>query len=124
MKKFVISSFLFLVLVMLSSWGTPRNCMNFDLTVVASFEECNEQYNSDQQAKSVYTCPMHPEIVQEKPGKCPKCGMDLTAKEVKKEVYICPMHSEVSQDKPGKCPKCGMNLKLKEPAKKADPPKK
>lgn len=28
-----------------------------------------------------YTCPMHPEIKQDKPGKCPKCGgMDLVAK--------------------------------------------
>jgi uncharacterized paraquat-inducible protein A len=24
-----------------------------------------------------YTCPMHPEIVRSKPGKCPKCGMQL-----------------------------------------------
>ncbi len=24
-----------------------------------------------------YTCPMHPEIVQQGPGSCPKCGMDL-----------------------------------------------
>src|SRR3970282_1786186 len=24
-----------------------------------------------------YTCPMHPEIVQEGPGSCPKCGMAL-----------------------------------------------
>jgi P-type Cu2+ transporter len=24
-----------------------------------------------------YTCPMHPEIVQDKPGNCPKCGMTL-----------------------------------------------
>lgn len=24
-----------------------------------------------------YTCPMHPEIVREGPGACPKCGMDL-----------------------------------------------
>jgi Cu(I)/Ag(I) efflux system membrane fusion protein len=27
-----------------------------------------------------YTCPMHPEVVQDKPGKCPKCGMDLVVK--------------------------------------------
>ncbi|HPK08574.1 MAG TPA: heavy metal translocating P-type ATPase [Candidatus Woesebacteria bacterium] len=26
---------------------------------------------------TIYTCPMHPEIKQDKPGKCPKCGMDL-----------------------------------------------
>ncbi len=30
-----------------------------------------------------YTCPMHPEIKSNKPGKCPKCGMALI--EVKKE---------------------------------------
>jgi Cu2+-exporting ATPase len=28
-------------------------------------------------AKTIYTCPMHPEIKQDKPGSCPKCGMDL-----------------------------------------------
>ena len=26
----------------------------------------------------VYTCSMHPQIKQDKPGKCPICGMDLT----------------------------------------------
>jgi Cu+-exporting ATPase len=28
-------------------------------------------------AGSVYTCPMHPEIRQDRPGNCPKCGMAL-----------------------------------------------
>jgi P-type Cu2+ transporter len=27
-----------------------------------------------------YTCPMHPEIIQDKPGNCPKCGMALVKK--------------------------------------------
>ena len=27
-----------------------------------------------------YTCPMHPEVTSDKPGKCPKCGMDLVVK--------------------------------------------
>ncbi|NCO53543.1 MAG: YHS domain-containing protein, partial [Deltaproteobacteria bacterium] len=29
------------------------------------------------EASRQYTCPMHPEIVQQGPGSCPKCGMDL-----------------------------------------------
>jgi len=29
----------------------------------------------------VYTCPMHPEVISDKPGKCPKCGMDLVPSE-------------------------------------------
>lgn len=31
-------------------------------------------------AEAVYTCPMHPEVQQEIPGKCPKCGMHLEKK--------------------------------------------
>ena len=27
-----------------------------------------------------YTCPMHPEVMSDKPGKCPKCEMDMVAK--------------------------------------------
>jgi hypothetical protein len=27
-----------------------------------------------------YTCEMHPEVVQDAPGRCPKCGMKLAVK--------------------------------------------
>jgi hypothetical protein len=71
-----------------------------------------------------YTCPMpeHASVHEDKPGKCPLCGMTLipvmskpepppnatTAKPAQK--YVCPMHPEVTSDQPGKCPKCGMDL--------------
>ena len=32
-------------------------------------------------ARIEYVCPMHPEVVQNEPGSCPKCGMDLVARE-------------------------------------------
>jgi len=31
-------------------------------------------------ADVIYTCPMHPEVQQKEPGKCPKCGMNLKPK--------------------------------------------
>lgn len=31
-------------------------------------------------AKIIYTCPMHSEILSDKPGNCPKCGMKLVIK--------------------------------------------
>ncbi|MFH0879686.1 MAG: heavy metal translocating P-type ATPase, partial [Lentisphaerota bacterium] len=62
----------------------------------------------------IYTCPMHPEVRQEGPGTCPKCGMALEPMGVPaaatKTEYTCPMHPEVVQDHPGHCPKCGMAL--------------
>ncbi len=63
---------------------------------------------------AIYTCPMHPEIEQQGPGSCPKCGMALEPKSVPlvatKTRYTCPMHPEIIQDEPGSCPKCGMAL--------------
>ena len=31
-------------------------------------------------ATTIYTCPMHPEVQQDHPGNCPKCGMTLEPK--------------------------------------------
>jgi hypothetical protein len=69
---------------------------------------------SDSAASYIYTCPMHPEIITDKPGKCPKCGMTLVKKKVDK-IYTCTMHPDVISDKPGNCPKCGMKLVEKKP---------
>ena len=39
-------------------------------------------------AKPVYTCPMHPEVQQERPGDCPKCGMQLELKAVTADTAV------------------------------------
>ena len=57
----------------------------------------------------VYECPMHPDVVQDEPGRCPRCGMMLLAKAVA-TTYACPMHPDVVQNEPGRCPQCGMKL--------------
>src|SRR5258708_6149271 len=33
--------------------------------------------NKIRKTDNAYTCPMHPEVVQDKPGMCPECGMNL-----------------------------------------------
>lgn len=63
---------------------------------------------------SEYTCPMHPEVRQNGPGSCPKCGMALERVTITpattKIEYTCPMHPQIIRDSPGLCPSCGMAL--------------
>jgi len=74
----------------------------------------------------MYTCPMPKDSVfSNKPGKCPKCGMDLIKMDHAQHEhaqaaaeYTCSMHPEIIRDKPGQCPICGMNLVKKEPVSK------
>jgi len=107
-----------------------------------SATEKTEHHHAHQEAALEYVCPMHPEVVQNEPGDCPKCGMHLEPREktasekhdhqhmhhgsaTEKDEhhhahqeaaleYVCPMHPEVVQNEPGDCPKCGMHLEPRE----------
>jgi Cu+-exporting ATPase len=92
------------------------HCLTKFKTNPEQFLSENKQEYADQEtvAGCQYTCPMDPEIVQDHPGSCPKCGMALEpmtqAIPTTKIEYTCPMHPEIVQDEPGSCPKCGMAL--------------
>ncbi len=66
MKKLII-----LLLVSLSIFGFSQHNQHSGHSTSASTQQ-------------KYVCPMHPEVVSDKPGKCPKCGMDLELVKPKK----------------------------------------
>ncbi|MEM8932487.1 MAG: efflux RND transporter periplasmic adaptor subunit [Acidobacteriota bacterium] len=73
-------------------------------------------------AESLWTCPMHPEILESEPGACPICGMDLvpasdggstadtTHDHDHGKLFSCGMHPQILESEPGLCPICGMDL--------------
>lgn len=67
MKKIVFLSALFLVISAVSCTDNKTN-------------DSHAGHNKEAET-TVYTCPMHPQIVRNQPGKCPICGMDLVKKE-------------------------------------------
>ena len=52
------------------------------MTIVLSCNSDKRNYtdNGVAEEKSVYTCSMHPQIIRDKPGECPICGMQLIRK--------------------------------------------
>jgi transcription initiation factor IIE alpha subunit len=47
------------------------SCMN------TSNKSENKAYSQKDLTEIYYTCNMHPEVHSDKPGNCPKCGMEL-----------------------------------------------
>lgn len=77
----------------------------------------------------LYTCPMHPEVISDKPGECPKCGMDLVVKtEIPEDAapavgsWYCPRHPAETYPTEGRCEICGLPLALSEPSITSESP--
>jgi hypothetical protein len=66
------SKFLFPVILIVGS-------MLFGFSVFKLYSQATFIFPDNQQP-AIYTCSMHPEVVQDKPGNCPKCGMNLIEK--------------------------------------------
>lgn len=65
-----------------------------------NYNHHNHQHKEPESPKTgnlgMYTCPMHPEVMQDKPGMCPECGMNLVPTKAKKK-DVSAEHGE--QDK-------------------------
>ena len=53
----------------------------------------------EKQQTMKYTCPMHSEIVSDKPGNCPKCGMAMVEKKEMKKDEMRQMHDSTTMKK-------------------------
>ncbi|MDP9081703.1 MAG: hypothetical protein M3O71_30185 [Bacteroidota bacterium] len=56
------------------------------LNIAACDNHNPKDSNSNKEVKKAikYYCPMHPSVTFDKPGTCPKCGMELVAKDTTK----------------------------------------
>ncbi len=55
------------------------------------------------------TCPMHPDVIESRPGTCPLCKMNLVPVRLDTS-WMCPIHTTVMSDKSGACRLCGRSL--------------
>ena len=56
------------------------------------------QKKTTKQQTIEYTCVHHPEVVQDKPGKCPKCGMQLIVKKKNGKMHQAKNPTIMKQD--------------------------
>ncbi len=100
----------------------------FQISFLPSLHQASVQQGHTSPAESMdgnvlWTCPMHPQVLEKQPGDCPICGMKLVpldqgGKEPAKgdaavqetQLWTCPMHPQVLEKQPGDCPICGMKL--------------
>ena len=52
---------------------------------------------------------MHPDVIEDAPGKCPRCRMPLVRVRLV-SVWTCPVHGSIADQQPGTCRICGRDL--------------
>jgi hypothetical protein len=82
MKRIIIFSTALLIGFALTSLSSKVNAQT----------TTQKKVTTEQPVAKKYTCPMHPEVMMDKPGKCPKCGMTLVEKTDIKEGGMNKMH--------------------------------
>jgi hypothetical protein len=55
------------------------------------------------------TCPMHPDVIESRPGSCPLCKMSLVPVRLE-TAHMCPVHTTVMSDAEGTCRLCRRQL--------------
>lgn len=59
--------------------------------------EMDKKPSKEESKPTAYTCPMHPEIHEAKPGNCPKCGMKLVPEKTEKQTKISE-HKDIPKE--------------------------
>ena len=66
----------------------------------------------EKESGTIYTCPMHPEVQQDKPGSCPKCGMRFVKSEAKTDHNAHVGHTMGDPSKMGFWEKFKMSMSM------------
>ncbi|MCP4660755.1 MAG: efflux RND transporter periplasmic adaptor subunit, partial [bacterium] len=94
---------------------------------VAGVGSAPEISDADAGQDQLWTCGMHPDVIQNEPGQCPICQMDLVPlrttgehtghgheaaahPEAATQLWTCPEHPFIEESEPGECPVGGREL--------------
>ena len=128
------STLIFFMLGFLLAAFIFRNPFGLSFLPAGPGGHVHEQETPSAEKSRLWTCPMHPQVIEKEPGDCPLCGMKLVQMESEEEVreeavptaektrlWTCPMDPQVVEKEPGICPICNMKLVQLKTAESPDP---
>jgi hypothetical protein len=69
----------------------------FDYRSGQALNRPGHEHEQEEERRQKYTCPMHPEVVMDHPGNCPKCGMELVLKDHRKHSTLNAQRSTLNK---------------------------